>query len=184
MDGMNGIEAARRIREADPVCILIFMTISDEYALDAYSVDGIAYLRKPVIEGDVIRVLGRCVGVFLKNSRYITVPRGRSDEVRLPLAGIRFVEVFDKEVVFHADAEKISTLRMSLDEAERALGGSPFLRCHRSYIVNMNYVEAIRNGAFLMKNGFKVPIGKNRHTGSLSAFSDFIAQMGFWEPAP
>jgi DNA-binding LytR/AlgR family response regulator len=184
MSGLTGVETARKIRETDPVCILVFMTVSDEFALDAYSVDGIAYLRKPVIEQDVLRVLGKCVGVFLKNSRFITVPRGRRDEIRLPLAGIRFVEVFNKEVVFHADAETISTMRMSLDEAELALDGSPFLRCHRSFIVNMNYVESIRNGTFLMKNGSSVPIGKGRYAEIRSMFSDFIARTSFWEPAP
>ncbi|MDR0468746.1 MAG: LytTR family DNA-binding domain-containing protein [Peptococcaceae bacterium] len=184
MGGMTGVETARKIRETDPACILVFMTVSDEFALDAYSLDGIAYLRKPVIEQDVLRVLGKCIGVFLKNSRFITIPIGRRDEIRLPFAAIRFVEVFDKEVVFHSDADKISTMRMSLDEVERALGGSPFLRCHRSFIVNMNYVEKIRNGAFLMKNAATVPIGKNRYAEIRSAFSDFIARVSFWELTP
>ena len=180
MGAVTGVDAARRIRESDPVCILVFMTVSDDFALDAYSVDGMAYLRKPVKESDVLKVLNKCAGALMQSSRFLTVPIGRRDDVRLPIAGIRLVEVFNKEVVFHGDGENISSMRLSLDEVERALGGSPFLRCHRSFLVNMNYVERIRNGAFIMKNGVEAPISKNRYPEIQSAFSDFIARTGFW----
>ena len=180
MDGMSGIDTARKIRETDPSGILIFITTSKDYSLDAYSVDGTAYVVKPLDEKKMIRVLDKCRQEFMKSSRYITVPVGRQEETRLSFAGIRYVEVYNKEVLFHADSKVIRTRRMTLDDVFLALGGEPFLRCHRSYIVNMNYVDKLHNGVFLMKNGDSVMVRKNGYSQVQFAYSDFISKRYFW----
>lgn len=180
MGGMSGIDVARKIRETALPCIILFTTVSEEYSLDAYSVDGAAYVLKPLDAGKMDRALEKCRREFMRNSRFITVPISRQGETRLPLAGIRYVEVYGRDVWFHADSDKIKTSRMTLDEVERALDGSPFLRCHRCYIVNMNYVDKLKNGVFLMKNGDSVPIRRRGYSEILSSFNEFIAKSDFW----
>lgn len=176
MQGMSGIEMARKIRETDPACVLVFITSSADYAFDAYSVRGRIYVKKPVNESSMNMALNECRLEFVKNSRFITVTIGRQMEVHLPLTGICYVEVYNKNILFHMDSDTVTTQRMTLEEVERILGGSPFLRCHRCYIVNMNHVDKLKNGVFTMKHGDNVPVRKNGYADVQLAFGDFLTE--------
>lgn len=160
LDGMSGVDAARKIRETDPNCILVFLTGSSEHALEAFSVKAVTYVNKPLKKENVEEALDMCGRVLNKNARIIRVPAGYGEALDIPLTTIRYVEVSGKEAQFHIGGETV-TARMPLDKIEDKLDGSPFLRCHRSFIVNMNYVDTVRTDGFLMKNGSLVPIGRN-----------------------
>lgn len=60
MSGMTGMETARRIREQDTNCSLLFVTTSPDFAIDSYDVNATYYLLKPVNEAQVTRALDRC----------------------------------------------------------------------------------------------------------------------------
>lgn len=159
LTGISGMDTAKIIREADPNCTLIFITVSSDHALDAFSVQADSYLVKPVDEEKMTKTLALCRQEFLKYSRYIEVTANYQSQ-RIPLVNIQYVEVFGKVTLLHLDTSIVKTY-MPLDEIERKLGGIPFLRCHRCYIVNMNYVDDLREQSFLMRNGDSVPIRKN-----------------------
>ncbi|WP_317890715.1 response regulator [Paenibacillus arenilitoris] len=59
MQGMNGVELARRLREARPEIQVAFLTAYEEYARDAFDVEALDYLLKPIVEGDLARTLQR-----------------------------------------------------------------------------------------------------------------------------
>ncbi|MDL2238419.1 LytTR family DNA-binding domain-containing protein, partial [Christensenellaceae bacterium OttesenSCG-928-K19] len=134
LPGMDGIQLARQIREADPDCMLIMVTVSEEHALDSYGVQAISYLVKPVDDAKLSRALALCGHRFAGSARAIEVPVAR-ETVLLPLRGIRYAEVYGKNTHIHLPNGKLE-VRLPLDEVEQRLGGGPFLRCHRCYIVN------------------------------------------------
>lgn len=173
LTGITGMYAARKIRETDPGCALIFITTSRDYALEAFSVRADTYVLKPASAGNIKNALDICRRKFIKNSRFIKVSIGRQPSMDIPLPGIRYIEVYNKEALFHMGANVIKT-RLPLDEIEDKLGGGSFLRCHRCYIVNMNYVDDIRERDFLMKNGDIVPIRKSGFTEIRLAFARFM----------
>jgi len=69
----------------------------------------------------------------------------------------------------------IVTSRIPLKELEERLGGSPFLRCHRSFIVNMNHVSDMRANGFLMLCGDIVPIRMNGRKEVKMAMAGLVA---------
>jgi DNA-binding LytR/AlgR family response regulator len=115
-----------------------------------------------------------CRFEFEKNSRTIEIPQS-GENILVSIADLLYVEVFDKESVFHLKRGKITT-RLPLEIVETRLGGAPFLRCHRSYIVNMNYVDDMREEDFLMRNGSVVPIRKNGRKEVRMAMANYIAK--------
>lgn len=175
LTGMSGVETARRIRETDPNCTLIFVTVSSDYALDSYSVGALSYVVKPVKQKSMEKALFMCRQEFIKSSRFIRVPVSRQNQIDIPLAGIQYIEVYGRDSLFHMSAGTITT-RLPLAEIESMLGGSPFLRCHRCYIVNMNYVGDMREKEFLMLNGDIVPIRKNGRAETKLAVARFMTQ--------
>lgn len=176
LPGISGVDAARKIREADPDCMLLFTTISLDHALDGFEVQASGYVVKPIDQEKMDRALYMCREVLSKNARTIQIPSGRNGEIALPLGNILYIEVYGKSALFHLHGG-VFEVRQPLDEIEQRLGGVPFLRCHRSYIVNMNHINEIDSESFVMKNGDFVPMRKNGRKEVKIAFSRFLAKQ-------
>ena len=159
MSGLSGIETARRLRAVDPTCAIIFITSSPDHSLESYSVRGSAYVVKPIRDEDMQSALFQCRDIFMRNARYIQVRVNRTD-IKIPLIKIYYVESKANYMLFRTDSGDFMT-RQVLNEVEQLLGGEPFYRCHKSFIVNTNHIVRLDGNDVLMKSGDKVPMRKN-----------------------
>lgn len=175
LPGISGIDVARRIREQDADCRLIFLTMSTDHSMDGFEVLATGYLVKPIDQAKMDRTLYMCRDLFLQSARTIELTLGRERTVALPLPKIRYIEVNNKAVKFHMDSS-VFEARLTLDEVEAMLGGLPFLRCHRSYIVNLNHVTEIRADDFVMRGGDLVPMRANGKREVRLAYAKFMAE--------
>jgi DNA-binding LytR/AlgR family response regulator len=173
LPGISGMDAARKIRQSDPDCALIFITVSPDFALQGFNVQATGYVMKPIQQNKMDKAMYMCREMLKRASRTIEVPAGR-EYVSIPAINIRYVEVYQKTTHFYTCGGEI-TSSLTLDEAEAMLGGEPFLRCHRSYLVNMNHVESIGEQDFCMTCGAMVPIRKNGKKDMRLALTRFKA---------
>lgn len=173
LPGMSGMDLARRIREVDNACAILFLTVSTDHALEGFGVMAAGYVVKPLMEEKLERALLICRESFERSSRLLRVPVN-GGELELPVAGVRFVEVYNKSTLFHMESGVVEA-RISLDKVERALGGMPFLRCHRSYLVNLNHVEAADERELRLRGGDAVPIRKHGAREIRLAYARFLA---------
>ncbi|MBT9775694.1 response regulator [Clostridium sp. MCC353] len=156
MDGMNGIETAEKIRELLPGCEIIFITISTDHALEGYRVKAIDYLIKPVLEEGLQDSLGRCFRHFTNVSRMVTVKSGRR-ELCIPARTILWAEIYGHQLTIHTAHQDIA-MNGSMEELENLLGGMPFYRISKSYLIQLKAVDKMKNGRFYMTDGSFVPI--------------------------
>lgn len=178
MDGMNGLKTAEKLRKIDPGFSLVFITTSTDHALDSFSLRTIDYVVKPIKREDIERAFSGCRDVFLKNGRFIKVMSDRMN-LSVPLIKIQYIETYGRETLFHTtDREIRSTAPILLDDLEQTLG-SAFLRCHRSYIVNLNYVAAIGPDDFQMLDGSLVPLRQRGRAELRDAYADFVSDRLF-----
>ncbi|WP_312280168.1 LytTR family DNA-binding domain-containing protein [Oscillibacter sp.] len=180
MGGMNGLETAQRLRETDCDFSLVFITTSRDHALDSFSLGTNDYVVKPIKRGEIDRAFTRCRDVFLKNGRFIEVVSNRMKQ-KIPLNKIQFMEVYGKEIFIHTSAGTIKA-SLPLDELEKMVTGT-FLRCHRSYIVNLNHVEAIGQDDFRMRDGSLVPLRQRGRAELRDAYADFLSDRLFEAPS-
>ena len=174
LPGMSGLSLAGRIRETDPYCKLMFITTSKDFMAEGYMVQTSGYVVKPIEREKMDASMTIFYSEFQKSSRLIEAPVGREGTVKIPVASIEYAEVFRKSTVFHMHDKAVET-SMQLSEAEDLLGGEPFLRCHRSYIVNMNHVKDIGSDSFLMKNGGRVPMPTRNRSELRLTVTGFLA---------
>lgn len=173
LPGISGVDTARKIRETDRDTLLVFVTVSESFTMDGFLVNATGYVVKPLGHDRMDATLHMCRQLFEKNSHTIEITvNGKS--MSISVADLLYAEIFDKSTVFHMKNGNITT-RLPLDELETRLGGNPFLRCHRSYIVNMNHVADLRNNDFLMCNGDVVPIRVNGRKEVRMEMANFIA---------
>lgn len=171
MDGMSGVEAARRIREKDQACAIIFTTTSEEHAMAGYEVRASDYLVKPYGAEELAQAMDWCLEEQARDLRELDVVSGRA-KLQVPLREILYAEVYGRVCVIHTAGEKIST-NMSLTELEELVSGGDFLRCHRSYLVNMNGILRPEEGGFRMVNGDSVPVGADNAVKIRQTFFDW-----------
>lgn len=174
LPGISGMEAAQIIREQDQSCRIIFVTASVDHTMDGFEVNAVGYLVKPIDQTKMDRALQLCQDLFLGSARVLEIPMGREGRVPLPLPNMEYVEVYGRDCLFHM-LGGVFEARLTLDEVEAMLDGGPFLRCHRSYIINMNQVEDLRSDDFLMKNGDVVPMRRNGKRELRLAYAKFMA---------
>lgn len=154
--GPAGIALARQLRAGGYRGAIIFMTSSTDYYPEGFEVEASHYLLKPPSYDDFSAALGRVIRHTKAPERVITVPVNR---IQVPIAAslIHYVEVYGRESLLHTSMEDIRVL-MPLKKIESLLSGDPFLRCYRSYIINMDYISSMEEDHFVMEGGTRIPI--------------------------
>ncbi len=147
MPKTSGMQLAAALHKLKNPPMVVFVTAYSEYALDAFEVDAVDYLMKPVETERLNKALDK-VQARLKpaaqtktSSERIPVEKsGR--KVLVPTDQIRYIEAKDDYSCIYTDKERyLST--SSLAQLENKLSPLGFFRVHRSYIVNLEYVEDI-----------------------------------------
>ena len=171
MPGMSGIYTAQALAEDRDHPVVVFITSSLESAVEGYRVEAAGFILKPVEEesfwSTMERVVRRRLGV---KKAVLSLVHNRVN-VELPLERLAwfenrlhrvFVKLTDGEVL--SVNQKLSELQLALEPH------SQFLRCHQSYLVNLDYVDKLEDSCFYMRDGQMIPISRNFYKQSKNAY--------------
>ena len=156
MPGLSGVETARRIRSAGDQLSIIFVTASQDHGLESFEVQACDYLVKPIRAEEVSACLDWYFSHIPEHLRALSV-YSEGEWQQIPLASIRYIDVYGHRSHIHTPRGVITT-RRGLDDLESAIESQDFLRCHRSFLVNLNYVEGIEGSDLRMKDQTLIPI--------------------------
>ena len=167
MEGMNGIEAARSLRERREDTVLVFITGIRDYVFDAFDLYAFQYLLKPIDEGKFAEVLERAVReAAKKKERRVLFIRSRN--LTLDQSEILYIESRAKKVEIHTVRQTIE-IYAAMDELEGQLGDE-FYRCHRAYIVNMDCITEYDSESITLTNGDRVYLTKKKYGEFVKAY--------------
>jgi two-component system, LytTR family, response regulator LytT len=192
MPGLTGFEVARRLAQRDDPVQIIFVTAFDQHAIEAFEVNAVDYLLKPVDPGRLEQALARARrrlgseraggGAPLKNEelerivQLVTERQQRRERLAVKVGeGFRLIDadevvhaslVNDTIVVVANHLAGTSNYR-TLDELQAHLDPSVFWRVHRSHLVNINKIKEIvpwfsRNYILRMKDAKSTEIPVSR----------------------
>ncbi len=133
---------------------LILMSDCGERVVDGYSIEAQGYLMKPFRMCCVQELLSRLCSRL--HTACLTID-SRSRIVRVPYHEILYIESRNAKCLIHRIDGEQYTLYAHLDDLERELCDERFLRCHQSYLVNMDHIVAA-DKQFEMANGDVVSI--------------------------
>lgn len=159
LPGISGLEAAKRLSKRS--CI-IFITSYGEYALDAFNLDAVHYLLKPVTEEGLHSALDRAADRLKRGGgKVLTLVKAGNTKI-IPIQDILYCEVFNHQVCIHT-AQDIFDYPGSLDMLDKELD-ERFFRCHRSFIVNMSCVAGRENKMAVLSNGDRIFIARRKQS--------------------
>ncbi len=170
--GASGIEFARNLRLSRCESDIIFVSTSEEYALAAYSAFPIGYVLKPLQKKRLRAPFRRAARKYI-NKPTIILRDLNGVKLTVAIEEILYIEVIGNELDIHTRTGQIKSVG-SLAETYLSLPQKQFYRSHRSFIVNMNYIVRAAKYYFVMENGDKVTIAKNRYAEAKEMLSSFV----------
>lgn len=162
MNDLNGIKTAKIFREKAADKILIFISSSREYVFEAYDVEAFQYLLKPIDDGKLRTVLKKAVTKTEKHSQEFMIISKERQKQKLFLDDIYYFEIKGRIVDVHG-TEGIFAYYEQIGELEKKLQDKGFFRCHKSYLVNLKYVEGYNRQEAVLENGETIIIAKRRY---------------------
>ena len=167
-DEMNGIELAKKIRLFDDATSIVFVTSSTDYVLDGYSVRALQYLIKPVDN----KILREVLDYELKSKNNVSVVFKEKDSTRkVPASDIVHIETSGRNVKVVLKDEEFNAYN-KISDVEKMLPAKDFIRCHQSFIININNIKEIRHGEAVSVLETVVPVSRTQWSKVKRLFVD------------
>lgn len=163
MPGLNGIELGKALRKDSTESKIIYLTSSEEYALDSFQVRPLHYLMKPVERDALFPVLDEAVAsISLRRDKSLII-KTRDSSVRVAYDSLLYAERSLRAVVYHlVDGKTVesTSLRSTFSEALKELLADPrFSLCGASTVVNLHHITAVEMDCVLFQDSLRLPLG-------------------------
>jgi DNA-binding LytR/AlgR family response regulator len=174
MPNISGMDVAKKLRDKGWRKILIFITGEEDQVFNSFDLHAFHFLVKPVADEKLKEVLEnakkeleRINDISGKQDKYIEIQSGTS-HIRVNLSKLIYAEVYDRKTILHMKDESIEYYGQ-LSALEKIVGDD-FYRIHRSYLVNMKYVERYDRTSITTLVGDNIPIARREYDGFLKAY--------------
>ncbi len=168
MGELDGMQAARRLREADEGLGLVFVTGYTDYVFDGYSVGALGYLMKPPKADHLDGVLDRAAEALLREGDKAFLCRSGETLYRIPKKTILYF-ASDRRQVTCVSTARTCTFYGKLDEVERDVGDG-FIRVHQRYLVRAGAVDRLE-GSSVFVGDEAIPVSRACRPAALAALA-------------
>ena len=170
--GENGIDVAGTLREISPQTGIVFVTTSQDHAVNAFSLNALHYLVKPVTVQGVIEAFRRLAEVRARQREALSFSV-RGGICTVLLSQICSLESGNRVVSVSLDDGRQLKTRMPLYELEQKLGGR-FLKINRGILVNMDHIELMGTDCCILRNGRRFFLALRKRSAICAAYNDYL----------
>lgn len=172
MSQMSGLALATQIRQTEQAMMLVFLTGLMDYVFRVYEVQAFRYLLKPIREKECMKVLTAAHHAFQNRNDDAFLIIQDTKSTRLLKREIYYFEMDHHYVIVHTTKGPIR-YKEKLSNIMEALGEPHFCLCHRSYLVNLQYVDVIDGDKLRIVNGKILPVSSWRWAPMNECFISF-----------
>lgn len=176
MPMVNGIQVARELRWNDKYSPVVFITSEKSFALDAFDVNAVNYLLKPLDRDRFFSVMDGIFSTLKEEGKNIAI-KMKSGLKTVSLEDVAYLEYSNHCVIFHmctGDDFSTVTQRISFEEfIQTNIGGGIFGRCHESFLVNLAFIDVLSKAEIELRNGSRIPVSKSRYSEIQKSYLDY-----------
>ena len=175
MPGINGIELAEEIRKHNKKAVVIFLTVSENHAFDAFGVSANQYILKPIEERSLFPILDKAIEKLnYKEENYFFLSTS-DGEIKIAISAIICIEFNCRRPRFHLENGIVLTgkcVRVSMTETlAPILDDKRFFIVHKSFVINIEQVEKLNKDSLYMKGNLVVPVSRNKYAEIKKVYS-------------
>ena len=183
MPDRNGIDLGREIHNYNPSSLVIYLSSSPDFAMDAFHVFAFQYIVKPVTKANLFPILSEALLHLKDTDTSFFLLKTKTGLMRLECSQIMYVEYLNHMIVVNMEDESIYnsiTMRNNFDEIVKPLTKLPFfIKPHKAFLLNMNYVICLQGRDFTLKNSTLIPISRNNYAAIKKLYIDFMLNKGY-----
>lgn len=175
MEDLDGLDVAKRLREKNINCAIMFITAYPNFVYEAFEVSAFRFYEKPLNIAKLYTGLDDYFKMYGNDSTLLVCHNGKTKTVKVNTKDIVFVEAMNDTCVIHLANEKIDRLDCynSLAELSKSLSPNHFYKVSRFAVVNFNYIDKYTNEEILFKNGKKAQMSRRRWKDFKDAFMEY-----------
>ncbi len=171
---LNGMDAAKEIRQFNKDVKIIFMTSSPEFAVDSYAVGAYYYALKPIWKEKLFILLDRVISENEIQFGASLLIKSKAGIIRIYINRLEYAEIIGRTILYHLTDGSVIEAIGSMKELEKILISNPvFIKSHRSYIINMEHIIEISQREVKMQSDSFLPLAKSNYSTVKSAYIKF-----------
>ncbi len=178
----NGMEVGKLIRKKDEDAMIVYVTVSREYAFEAFGVHAFSYLQKPVKKAELINTLDRILRTMEKRDGSKLCVRTKEGLVNINTGDIMYVENISRCTVYILkNGVRVTSVcnRGSFEKSVGFLNEQPeFVQPHKSYFVNMHCIRTFSAKYILLDDGTQIAISRKRFAETKKTYLAFLTDGG------
>ena len=174
MPFLNGMDAAKEIRQFNKEVKIIFSTSSPEFAVESYSVGAYYYALKPIWNEKLIILLDKVIAEIEIQPGTSLLIKSKTGLTRVYINRLEFAEVIGRTILYHlTDGSVIEAIGSMYDLEKELLSNACYIKPHRSYIINMEHIDTLSQREIKMQSLALVPMAKANYRSVRSSYITF-----------
>lgn len=162
MPKINGMDLAKKMREQEKQSLIVFTTSASEYVFEAFDVEAFGYLVKPIQHDKLKNTLEKAIKKVQanKNTDFLIILSDRQTK-KIFLKDILYIESVGRIAKIHCRTGTLETYEQ-IGMLEEKLFDKSFFRCHKCFLINLDYVDTFNKTEIILENGEKIMLAKRR----------------------
>jgi len=173
---MNGIQLGQRLREMNDNGKILYLTSSEEYAIDSFKVKAFNYITKPIERDSFFAALDEVCELIERSDKSIIV-KTKENSVKVHFDTIMYAQLHRRSVIYYlvgGNTVESTTIRKTFSEAMAELiCDHRFVCCGASMIVNLSHITMVESEAIVFRNKHKAHLGKKACRELRGAWNDY-----------
>lgn len=173
MPNLDGLETARRIRKKDTNVIIIFITSLMKHVFAGYSVEAANYLIKPLDYRRFKLEMDKAVNKVTESADGYICVKNDDGFFKIYLNRLKYIETYGRNTMIHTENGSVISYK-KMQEHEKDLAAYPFLRCHNSFIVNLEYINKVIGYEITLATGEIIQISKQKKKELMQCLAEYL----------
>lgn len=175
---LSGLVLAQKLRMQNDQITTVFITNHEEYAIDGYKVSAWRFMKKPLTDASIFECLNfarrqleslQGSSLLVSNSRLI---------YKISYISILYIESRAHYIYIHTlEKDRTVTVREQLPILHASLPEDIFIRCHRSYVVNLHHIRCMTKRSVILFDGNDVPVSNTYWESACNSFKKFLSKL-------
>ena len=164
MPGMDGIAVGKKLRSNEDNIKIVYVSEAESRVFESFQVQPLGFVRKSNFLNDIASV----VELYIKtcnqeqSSDYLELIT-RSGLLTLKSKNVRYIEGSRNYQLIHLEGKKEPLeVKMTMEKLEQMAEPLGFIRVHKGYLVNYQYIQRISSGEIMLIDGTEIPIGRSK----------------------
>lgn len=164
MPGLTGMDLAKEIRIRNKHAVILFLTSSPEFALESYTVKAHNYVLKPIAQSQFYSIFDDLIDTLeTDDQEKVILVKSENGIQKILLSNLVYAEVIGRTVIYHIRSNRtISVVESFSALCDKLLRYGCFVKTHRSYIMNMQYVDIIDAKQVTLQTHATIPIAQGK----------------------